>query len=277
MTEFQTIGGFNMFINSAVKPLDAIVLAGIPTLSAERAWSGVSSKYAFLSTAKVIESLSSEGIKPYSVKTSYTRNAEKYGYTKHLVRFRPHKSEAIADRSIGGVHPEIVLTNSHDRGSSFCIELGLFRLVCSNGMVVSSGVFDAFRVRHVGTSIAEVLKAVHSIVGQFPQIEDAVRRMQAVQLTDYQRESMASVAMGLRWEAGKAPFEASRLLSTRRSADSGLDLWSTYNVIQENLTQGQRANRYMHSRGTRAIKSIDSDLSINRGLWQLAEQFTATA
>jgi hypothetical protein len=265
-----------MYINST-QPLNEVVWSSIPALHKTEPWSGVSSKYAFLSTAKVVEALGAEGIRPYSCKTSSTRNEDKRGYTKHMLRFRPDSSVAMWRGQVGEVRPEVILTNSHDRGSSFCIELGLFRLVCSNGMVVSSGVFDAFRVRHVGTSIAEVLKAVHSIVGQFPQIEDAVRRMQAVQLTDYQRESMASVAMGLRWEAGKAPFEASRLLSTRRSADSGLDLWSTYNVIQENLTQGQRANRYMHSRGTRAIKSIDSDLSINRGLWQLAEQFTATA
>jgi len=269
-----------MFINST-QPLDAVVLAVIPALHKTEPWHGVSSKYAFLSTAKVVEALGAEGIKPYSVKTSYTHNEDRRGYTKHLIRFRPHNSGAIADRSIGGVHPEIVLTNSHDGASFFCVELGLYRLVCSNGMVVSSGVFDAFRVRHVGTSIAEVLKAVRSIVSQFPQVEDTVRRMQGVQLTDPQREHMASLAMGLRWDADKVPFESSRLLTARRVADQGTDLWSTYNVIQENLIKGQRHSHFISGRGTavrqtRAIKSIDSDLAINRGLWSLAEQY-ATA
>jgi hypothetical protein len=256
-----------MYINST-QPIDSVVLAGIPALSKTEPWHGVSSKYSFLSTAKVIEALGSEGIRPYSCKTSYTRMEDKRGYTKHMLRFR-HSS---TDRPIvGGVHPEIVLTNSHDRGSSFHIELGLFRLVCSNGLVVSSGVFDAFRVRHVGTDIDQVLGAVHSIIQQFPQVEDSVRRMQGVQLTDSQREHMAALAMGLRWEADKVPFEPARLLSTRRSVDQGTDLWSTYNVIQENLTQGTRSN-YRHARATRAIKAIDSDLKINRGLWSLAEQ-----
>lgn len=262
-----------MFINSD-RPLDSVVLAGIPALSKEAPWHGVSSKYSFLSTAKVIEALGSEGIRPYSCKTSYTRMEDKRGYTKHMLRFRTEGT--AAPKIVGGVHPEIVLTNSHDRGSSFIVELGLFRLVCSNGLVVSSGVFDAFRVRHVSTDIEQVLGAVHSIIGQFPQVEDSVRRMQSIQLTDSQREHMAALAMGLRWDADKAPFEPARLLSTRRAVDQGTDLWSTYNVIQENLTQGTRSN-YRHARATRAIKSIDSDLTINRGLWALTESYTATA
>jgi len=261
-----------MFLNST-QPLDEVVLAGIPTLSQEHAWPGVSNKYAFLSTAKVIETLGAEGIKPYSVKTSYTRLEDKRGYTKHMMRFRQPSSDKPI---VGGVHPEIVLTNSHDRGSSLCVELGLFRLVCSNGLVVSAGSFDAFRVRHVGTSIETVLSAVHSIVAQFPQVEDSVRRMQSIQLSASQRDHMAQLAMGLRWDADKVPFQAARLLSTRRSADAGLDLWTTYNVIQENLLQGQRRNYRYGVRGTRAVKSIDMDLKLNRGLWSLAEQY-ATA
>jgi hypothetical protein len=55
-------------------------------------------------------------------------------------------------------------------------------------------------------------------------------------------------------------------------------LWTTFNVIQENLIQGQHisrrarvVNRSFHS--TRAVASIDSNLSINRGLWEIAETF----
>lgn len=264
-----------MIVNSN-QPLDAVVLQSIPTLHAEHAWSGVSSKYAFLSTGKVIEALASEGIRPYSVKTSRTKDESRREYTKHLMRFRPTDAPKI----VGGVHPEVVLTNSHDRGSSFAIELGLFRLVCGNGMVVSSGVFESYRVRHVGATIEDVMQAVHSIVGQFPQVEDSVRRMQGVTLSDSQRDEFAQLAVGLRYPNVLAPFGHSRLLSTRRMEDRGTDLWSTYNVIQENLLQGQHGtgSRYYrsHDKAIRAIKSIDADLSINRGLWALAEQY-ATA
>jgi len=143
-------------------------------------------------------------------------------------------------------------------------------------MVVSSGVFDAYRVRHVGTEIDSVMNAVYHIVDQFPLIEDQVRKMQSVQLSDHDRNNFAAKALELRWNSGTAPVSYDRLLFSRRFADQGTDLWTTYNVIQENMLQGQSNRYHSHDKAIRAIKSIDSDLSINRGLWSLAEQY-ATA
>jgi len=253
----------------------------LPTsVNAVGAWGGVSDKYSFLSTASMVEALGARGIHPYSVKESRTRIDSKVGFTKHMLRFRPDGIPKI----VGGVHPEVVITNAHDTQSAFAIELGLFRLVCSNGMVVSAGVFESFRVRHVGASIDNVLEATYRIIDQFPQVESTVQRMQGIQLTDGQRETMAQLAMGLRWDADKVPFQAARLLSTRRTSDEGKDLWTTYNVIQENLLRGQSISRWgrvrhatgSYDRSTRAVQGIDSDLTLNRGLWQIAEQY-ATA
>jgi hypothetical protein len=251
------------------------------SVHAEHAWAGVSDKYSFLSTAHVVEALGSKGIHPYTCKESYPRIEGKRGFTKHMLRFRP----ANVPKIVGGVHPEVVITNAHDTASSFAIELGLFRLVCSNGMVVSAGAFESFRVRHVGATIDSVLEATYRIIDQFPQVESTVQRFQSIQLTDPQREAMAQLAMGLRWDADKVPFESARLLATRRTEDQGKDLWSTYNVIQENLLKGQSMRyrgRFYHDgasrnpRSSREVKSIDSDLTLNRGLWAIAEQY-ATA
>ncbi|MBV8275090.1 MAG: DUF932 domain-containing protein, partial [Verrucomicrobia bacterium] len=35
------------------------------------------------------------------------------------------------------VRPEVVLVNSHDKSSAYQLHCGLFRLVCTNGMVIS--------------------------------------------------------------------------------------------------------------------------------------------
>ncbi len=260
---------------SSNQPIPELTLHAMPALYAEKPWEGVSGRYSFLSTGRVIDALHAEGIDPYMVKVASTRIDAKYGFTKHLIRFRPRTSYEIQDRTIGGVHPEIVLTNSHDRGSSFIAELGLFRLVCSNGLVVASGMMGKYRVRHTGTVIDNVLDAVHGLIEEFPALSDRVRQFQSIQLTQEQREHFAAMAAGLRWEADKVPFHSSRLLSTKRYADNASDLWTTYNVIQENLTRGQNASGYGRQfvRSTREIKAIDSDLAINRGLWQLAESY----
>ena len=251
--------------------------AQAPSVFAEKPWNGVSDKYVFLPTSEVVNSLMEKGIQPMTVKQSRTRIEGKYGFTKHMIRFRP---TAYQTRVVGGVYPEIVMTNAHDRGSSYILESGMYRLICSNGMVASAGVNESYRVRHMGTTIGEVLDATYRIIDNFPQIEDQVIRFQNMQLTQEQREKMAEMALGLRWDAGKAPFAAARLLSVRREADKGTDLWTTFNVIQENITQGQHFSRWNRVsnpglRSTRGLASIDADLSVNRGLWKLAEELVS--
>lgn len=238
---------------------------------AEHAHARVSNKYQFLSTLEVVNALGEYGLAPYRAITNGTRIEGRSDFAKHMVRFRQVGQTAM----VGDVYPEIVLINSHDRASSFHIELGLFRLVCANGLVVSNGNLAGYRVRHVGSTIKDVLKATLELVQQFPYVQENVERMQSKQLTDTQREHMAALAMGLRWDASKVPFEAARLLIANRAEDTGTDLWSTYNVIQENMIRGQHRPRYGRFnnggiRTTREVKSIDVDMSINRGLWQLA-------
>jgi hypothetical protein len=225
----------------------------------------------------VIEALASEGIQPYLAKSSRTRIEGKQGYTKHLVRFRAPHSLPI----VGGVYPEIVLTNAHDTGSSFRVDMGLFRLVCKNGLVVNYGTMSSYRIRHVASTIENVLDAVYSVMDQFPKLSETVQIMQRQTLTQSQRIGFAQAAMGLRFEADKLPYAAEMLLQIRRDEDEGASLWNVYNTIQENLLRGQHFSRRGRwstgARSTREVKSIDVDMQLNQGLWSLAEAYAGTA
>lgn len=253
-------------------PIDNSTLAAhIPSAYATQAWQGVSNRYAFLPTAEVIHALQANGLACLSAKQSGTRKEGKEGYTKHSLRFRVVNS-IYNTPILGEVFPEVILTNSHDRGSSFIVEMGLYRTVCSNGLVVAIGSLSSFRVRHVSSTIDGVLESVQQVINQFPLVEETVRALKAKTLTITEAEKYSELALGLRYDMGKAPFSATRLLSLRRTEDAGYNLWSVYNVIQENLTgQTIRRNRAEHS--SRAIRSIDSDLGINRGLWALTQSF----
>ena len=208
----------------------------------------MSEKYSFLPAIQVVDALAKEGLTPYQAKQSYTRIEGKAGFTKHSLRVRLPQSE-MQNRFIGMVTPEIVLTNSHDRGSSFIVELGLFRLVCLNGMVVSSGNLENFRVRHVGSTVEDILNVTAKLVAQFPLLASQVDTFQSIQLTDERRQHLAELAMGLRYDADKVPFPAARLLAIRREADRGASLWNTFNVIQENLIKRSEEHTSNSSHG----------------------------
>ena len=69
-------------------------------------------------------------------------------------------------------------------------------------------------------------------------------------------------------------------LTTRRSHDVGNDLWTVFNRIQENVTRNgnvptEKVNN--RRRSIRTIRSIDADLTINKKLWEAAEQLALSA
>jgi len=72
--------------------------------------------------------------------------------------------------------------------------------------------------------------------------------------------------------------KADKLLTTRRHADNGPDMWRTLNRVQENVIRGgigyvQTTEKSGTSfRRTREVKGIDQTVGINRALWVLAEE-----
>jgi hypothetical protein len=177
---------------------------------------------------------------------------------------------------VGDEFPEIVLINSHDGGCSYRMLLGMFRLVCTNGMV-SGNIEDEIRFVHRKVNLDRINDGVMQMVGRAARLGDVVSRMKSRELTLPEQASFVEEAVKLRYNAPEAGSDYSdqrewqhRLHSMnqlRRYEDRGSDLWRIFNRIQENLTQGRRGS------GVRRITSPTTDLNVNRELWNLAEQF----
>ena len=56
-----------------------------------------------------------------------------------------------------------------------------------------------------------------------------------------------------------------------RPADTGTDLWTTLNVIQENVIAGGLAAVRGRRSTTRNIRAIDQNMRLNKSLWEMAE------
>jgi hypothetical protein len=244
-----------------------------PSIFATEAFGKMSDKYKFIPTIDVVEALAKEGFTPSKVFESSVRSEEKRGYAKHLIRFR--NIDILPQ--VGELIPEIVLTNSHDGSSAFQLSAGLYRLVCSNGLTVGADQFSV-RQRHSG-KVDDVIEGVFSLVDEFPAIADTAREWQGTRLTPEQQLALATAALPLRWTAdedGKYPVEASQLLRLRRRADASADLWSTFNVIQENIIKGGVRARTSTGvrRASTAVKSVDGDQRLNKALWTLAAEMS---
>src|ERR1035438_3281167 len=125
------------FINRHQSPLTLDEFARrAPSALATRPYDAMSAKYTYVPTLGVIEAMIKAGFQPFSAVQSRTRIVGKGDFTKHMLRFRHQDMSRTC--AVGDVIPEVVLINPHDGTSAYKLIAGLYRLVCSNGMMVPS-------------------------------------------------------------------------------------------------------------------------------------------
>jgi hypothetical protein len=205
------------------------------------------------------------------------RDPERRDTTRHLVRFRQDPQRQI---TVGDSIAELVLTNSHDRSAAYQLDLGLFRLICSNGMVTPVGEMGGIRVRHGKQVVDQILEGSLALVDEVPNLAGTVERFQSLRLSPKESRLFAQSALTLRYGEDwrqVSPIQPDRLLDARRSEDRDQNLWRVFNRTQENLLKGGLTGRSASGRHTRtrAITSVTEDVRLNRALWQLTEHVAA--
>lgn len=235
------------------------VEAKIDAIEAVRPAPTVSSRYGFISSRAIVDQLQSLGFVPRSIQLAKARKPDRMGFQKHIVRFR-HEGllPAVGDR-----FPEVLLVNSHDGSSSTQGMLGVFELVCSNGMI-SGNIEDAFRLTHRIANVDAIADRMLRLVEGAGRMVDFIKRMQGQIVPQARINDFVFAAAQLRFDDPN-DRKLAALQSVRRSEDASNDAWKVFNRVQENLTQGARGT------GIRRITGADRDLKINRELWNLAE------
>ncbi|EZN97439.1 MULTISPECIES: DUF932 domain-containing protein [Pseudomonas] len=241
-----------------------------PSIFAEAPHESRSQRYAYIPTATVLTELRKEGFQPFMVTQTRTRHEDRRDYTKHMIRLR-HASQINAR----GEANEIILLNSHDGTSSYQMLAGMFRFVCSNGLVCGDTVADV-RVPHKGDVAGQVIEGAYQVLHGFDRALESRESMQAITLDEGEAEVFARSALALKYDPTDnkpAPITESQILMPRRFDDRRPDLWSVFNRTQENLTKGGLHGRSANGRRqqTRPVQGIDSDVRLNRALWMLAD------
>lgn len=240
-----------------------------PSIFAEAPHESRSQRYAYIPTATVLTELRKEGFQPFMVTQTRTRHEDRRDYTKHMIRLR-HASQI----NVRGEANEIILLNSHDGTSSYQMLAGMFRFVCSNGLVCGDTVADV-RVPHKGDVAGQVIEGAYQVLHGFDGALESRESMQAITLDKGEAEVFARAALSLKYDDPDkpAPITESQILMPRRFDDRRPDLWSVFNRTQENLTKGGLHGRSANGRRqqTRPVQGIDSDIRLNRALWLLAD------
>ena len=233
---------------------------------------GVSARYSFVQTLTAVDLLRDAGWFPIHAEQSAVRNVNREGYQRHLIRF------AKNGLSFDGERVDLVLFNSHDRGCAFKLIASVWRQICGNGLIVRSEIAN-FSHKHIGFSPDNFIHSAGEIASAAGEIADRIGEMKAIEMTPDERGVFAQAAHSLIYdEPENAPILPGQLLEERRYDDKGKDLWTSFNVVNENIIRGGLKGTTTGSNGrtrrttTRPVKSLDRNIKLNQALWFLTEK-----
>lgn len=239
-------------------------IAFAPTLDANyrRKTQLIKTKPNYLETLEIVKALNSEGWQVEGV--AETRSANRVIKSQHIKLYHP--DIVLLNGKTKEGQSNIILTNSTDGGKAAELDFGVWRKVCSNGLIGRVG--EKSSIQHTPNAYDQ-LRAVVAKVNKLAGLSiQHFENFKNTTLTPAQMRSLASEAIGLRWQDGSV--DSNQLLNVRRPEDRGNDLWSVFNRIQENLTKpGLLVNKNGHLIG--GVSSVKEDIYVNSALTSLVE------
>ena len=258
----------------------------------------VSKKYSHIPTDKLIDDMELLGWNVIDAKELAARNKGTRGFQKHLVVFRNddivinQMPNNIVESStsptgyrrtdgtfakknpIDTVFPQILLTNSHDGKNAFTFTAGLFRMVCENGLVVSTNEFEKVAIRHMGYDFDELQKQITEMVERLPLTVESMNNMIDTKMNQKSILKFAKDMLAVRFpedELRRITIDMDEFITPVRPEDKGDDLWSVFNVIQEKIIEGD----FEYTIGTkhrkaRQIKNFKQDMDLNSKMFDVA-------
>ena len=236
---------------------------------------GLSKHYSFVPTMNIVNDLRALGYEVVDAKQVKARKKSTNGYQKHMITFEHPKYKVEGSKE----YPQILLTNSHDGGNAFTLSAGIFRLVCSNGLVIKTEDYGSARLVHKGYSFEAVQTLVKEFEETVAEVLTKITEMKKVQLTKEQQIEFAKKAALLRFTAKSYNednisdvVDIDDLLNVERKEDAGNGLYEVFNRVQESLINGKYT--YLGTkdkpRKARPIKNFKQNIEVNSKLSKLA-------
>ena len=242
---------------------------------------GLSEHYSFVPTMNVVNDLRELGYEVTDAVQVKARKKSTNGYQKHMITLEHPKYKVEGSEE----YPQILLTNSHDGGNAFSLSAGIFRLVCSNGLVIKTEDYGSARLVHKGYSFEAVQELVKQFEETMGEVLTRITAMKKVQLTKEQQIEFAKKAALLRFTAKSYNednisdvVDIDDLLNVERKEDAGNGLYEVFNRVQESIVQG----KYLYAssgkvkdadtktRKARPIKNFKQSINVNKKLSELA-------
>jgi len=248
----------------------------------ENRHANVSDRFNVIQPAAIGAAMQEHGLTLASLSTGRGRHPDKLDFQRTLSRYRGPELFREGDKP---VHLEVIYDSKHMGRGVDRILLGIYRMVCTNGLFVGMNFFK-HEIRHAGNTYDNLNIGIAAALGMQAKLTATIERMRSITLDAAQREAFALEAVKLLTPENALQVRH-RLLAPKRVEDTATDLWTVYNVVQENAMQGRAVGYTLQSLDAfqrpsvramtvRAIKpNSGKDADFNQALFNVAEKIAA--
>jgi hypothetical protein len=138
------------------------------------------------------------------------------------------------------------------------MSLGMFRQVCTNGLVRFDQHAESENIKHIEINYRNLDRFIASVTNKTDKLLTEVNEMKHRGLSIEDMRKLATEAARLRY-SNLDDINIDDLLTVNRVEDESNDLWTVFNRIQENLTHD--------------VRNMNEDIRLNQQLYNLANQY----
>ena len=244
----------------------------------------VSDKYVMATTMDVVSDMAKLGWYPVEAKQCRGKKNSKGILSFHMIAFQ-NPDIKVSNGNEVEAFPRIILQNSHDGFNSFKFMCGLFRLVCSNGLIVADEEFANLAIRHINYTFEELRDTINVVIAKLPEKIEVLNHMRETELSDEEKADFAKKVIKIRKgldvddNLDISDDTITDILTPIRQEDNGNSLWNVFNVLQEKVIKGNFnfSSDGKKSRKMRKIVSPVKDIKINTDLFNVANSYIKMA
>lgn len=232
----------------------------------------VSDRYKVINTGQVLNELLSQGFEVETFQAINVRKTKKQGFQAHSIGLSHPELNKV---TIEGSVPRLTLHNSYDKSMAFGLNLGIFRFICSNGLMTGSNLMS-FNFKHIGDINNQLGQFLNQLMPKVNVLSTQVELLSRVNLDASQQVKLAQEVLSKtlfkdRPNIIKDNMIYNRFLQSRRVEDNNNDAYTVLNRLQENIIKGgiqvasmpKEHDKDIKTAVTRPINAINKNKTYN--------------
>jgi len=215
----------------------------------------IKTKEFYIPTLDVITKLQHEGWQLKGVDEQRGKNRK---ISSNYVQMQ-HPDFAIKNsKGKDEAYTSVTISNSCNGAKPLQMSLGMFRQVCTNGLVAFDQHAESENIKHIEINYRNLDRFIASVTNKTGKLLTEVNEMKHRGLSIEDMRKLATEAARLRYN-DLEDINIDDLLTVNRVEDESNDLWTVFNRIQENLTHD--------------VNNMNEDIRLNKQLFSLANQY----